>query len=123
MDTSSQSIPTSIPSLLADYLSPLSPQRSERLHKLHNLVIASYPDANLSLKYKMPTYEQGAGWVALANQKHYVSVYTCARVHIQPYLDKHPKTKCGTGCLNFRDNDDIVFEDLKPVLASAFSKK
>ena len=124
MDTTSslQPIPNSTSELLAEYVSLLSPKRSERIQKLHNLVVANYPDATLSMKYKMPTYEQGDGWVALASQKNYVSVYTCARAHIQPYLDRHPKAKCGTGCLNFRDSDDIVFEDLKPVLASALLK-
>lgn len=122
MDTRSQPVTPSIPTLLAEYISLLPPQRSARIHKLHNLIVANYPRTTLSLKYKMPTYEQGEGWVALASQKHYVSLYTCARQHIQPYLDRHPKAKCGTGCLNFRDNDDIVFEDLKPVLASALDK-
>ncbi|MFC6978758.1 DUF1801 domain-containing protein [Microbulbifer taiwanensis] len=101
---------------------PAPPQRSERLQSLHHFIVERYPRAQLSLKYKMPTYEVDKGWVAIANQKNYVSLYTCAREHIQPYIDSHPKVKCGTGCLNFRDGDEIAWADLEPVLASAFSK-
>ena len=111
-----------IPQLLAEYISLLSPQRSERIQVLHQFIVRSYPRAELTLKYKMPTYEMTGGWVSVANQKHYISVYSCAREHIQPYLDRHPETRCGTGCLNFRDSDTLVLHDLKPVLNSAFSK-
>lgn len=111
-----------LPEPVAEYTSPLPSQRSERLQSLHQFIVERYPQAQLSLKYKMPTYEVENGWVAIANQKNYVSLYTCAREHIQPYIDNHPKVKCGTGCLNFRDGDAIAWADLELVLASAFSK-
>lgn len=96
-----------LPQLLAEYISALPPERGERIAALHRIIVTQFPMAQLSLKYKMPTYEQGAGWVAIASQKHYVSLYTCERRHIQPYVDLHPEVKCGKGCLNFRDSDLI----------------
>ncbi|WP_051686993.1 DUF1801 domain-containing protein [Microbulbifer sp. HZ11] len=123
MDTPSQTASDTIPQLLAEYVSQLSTWRSERLQKLHNLIVANFPDTSLSMKYRMPTYALGDGWVALASQQSYLSLYTCAREHIQPYLDRHPSVKCGTGCLNFRDSDDIAFEDLRPVIASALKMR
>ncbi|WP_248216527.1 hypothetical protein [Microbulbifer sp. CAU 1566] len=71
-----------IPQLLAEYISLLPPKRSERIQALHN---------------------------DTASQKNYISLYTCytcytcAREYIQAYLNLHPKTRCGTGCLNFHD--------------------
>ncbi|WP_159435985.1 DUF1801 domain-containing protein [Microbulbifer donghaiensis] len=108
--------------MVIEYISLLPPQRSERIQALHQFIVKLFPKAQVSLKYKMPTYEVDSGWVAVASQKHYVSLYTCAREHIQSYIDIHPDTKCGTGCLNFRDSDEIAWADLKPVLSSAFSR-
>ncbi len=51
------------------------------------------PAANIRIKYGMPTFEMNSGWVAVANQKNYVSLYTCSPDHIAPYREKHPDAK------------------------------
>lgn len=71
----------------------------------------------------MPTFESDAGWIAIASQKHYLSVYTCARQHIEPYLALHPGTKSGTGCLNFPDRTEIDLIALDAVIDSALNAK
>ena len=78
-----------------------------------------YPKAVLSMKYKMPTFTQGDGWVAVANQKNYISLYTCSAEHLEGFKMKHPKIKTGKGCINFQDRDGIPLKDLKPVIKSA----
>ena len=75
------------------------------------------------MKYKMPTFELDGGWIAIANQKNYVSLYTCARQHIEPFLEKYPKIKAGAGCINFKDKDVFDLADLVPVIKSAMSNK
>ena len=82
-----------------------------------------FPEAKISMKYKMPTFEIGQNWVALANQKHYISVYTCAHEHISSFTEKHPEIKCGKGCLNFKDKDKFYFSDLKSVVSKALRMK
>ncbi|WP_237066112.1 iron chaperone [Microbulbifer guangxiensis] len=108
--------------LIDDYTCSLAPLRRERVEALHHFILTQYPDAQVSLQYRMPTYHHGKGWVSVASQRHHVSLYTCDRHHIQPYIDRHPDVKCGKGCLNFRDGDDIDWAALEPVLLSAFSK-
>ena len=71
------------------------------------------------MKYLMPTFETADGWIAVANQKNYISVYTCSTDKIAPYTTKHPKTKCGKGCLNFRDSQEIDFGALAEVIRLA----
>ncbi len=67
----------------------------------------------------MPTYEAGEGWVAAANQKNCISLYTCSAEHLESFKRKHPKIKTGKGCINFKDSDDIPINDLIPVIKSA----
>jgi len=71
------------------------------------------------MKYKMPSYEYKAGWVSVANQKHYISLYTCSAQHLLTFKQKHPTINTGKGCINFRDNDDIVLKDIRPFIRSA----
>ena len=65
-----------------------------------------------TMTYKMPTYRVGAGWVAIANQKHHVSLYTCGPHHIEDFKARYPGIKTGKGCINFRDKDELPVADL-----------
>ncbi len=95
------------------------PERSEMFRELFEL-IASFDDAvEVTMLYKMPTFQLRDGWVALANQKSYISLYTCDRRHIESYCTKHPEVKAGKGCLNFRNGDSLYKADLLEVVASA----
>ena len=75
------------------------------------------------MKYKMPTFERQNNWVALANQKNYISLYTCAAQHLEQFKTQHPNIKTGKGCINFRDTNEIPLYDLEEVIHSAMSMK
>ena len=55
------------------YFAAVPDDRKEIILRLHELIVGMYPDAEVDMSYKMPTYKAKEGWVALANQKHYVS--------------------------------------------------
>lgn len=108
---------------LDDYLARVPDRRSERFAALRELVRSLYPDARESMRYKIPTYErEQGGWVALANQKQYISFYTCSPEHIAPFKSLYPDIKTGKGCINFRDRDEFAIEDLAPVIRSAMEQ-
>lgn len=109
--------------LLDEYVSNVPENRLVRFNELLKNIQKWYPNAELTMKYKMPTFELGGNWIALANQKSYISVYTCGYYHIESYKKKHPETKTGKGCLNFRDKDKIIFNDLKDVVKSALTSQ
>ncbi len=108
---------------LEEYLSEVPWERKERFTELLYRIRAWLPETKLNMKYKMPTFEIGENWVSIANRKDYVSVYTCSLELIEPYLEKHPKTKHGKGCLNFRDKDEIDYENLRKVVEKAIKVK
>ena len=104
---------------LADYLAAMPQERRARVDTLRDLIRRLYPDAEESMDYKMPTFRQGEGWVAVANQKQYVSLYTCSAEHLAPFKQKHPKINTGKGCIRFRDRDELPLDDLEQVITSA----
>lgn len=101
------------------YFDKLPDERRRRLHFLHDAICTCFPDVSIDMRYKMPTYSRGEGWVAIANQKNYVSLYTCSVAHIEGFKKRHPEYKTGKGCINFRDKDEIPIEDVKAVVAHA----
>lgn len=91
------------------------------LSHLVALIQEQAPDAEASMKYKMPTFERAGHWVAVANQKHYVSLYTCQEEYIEEFRLKHPKVKTGKGCINFTRMDSIPYGDVVRVIDCALA--
>lgn len=106
---------------ITGYVANIPAQRIERFKAITALINLHFPKADLSMKYKMPTFEYENNWVAVANQKNYLSLYTCAAEHLGSFQKKYPKIKTGKGCINIKDNDDFIIEDLLPVIVSALT--
>ena len=104
---------------IENYINTIPQQRLERFLSIHDLILKLYPDATVDMSYRMPTYRVGEGWVALASQKNYISLYTCGESHLQSYKTKHPEQKTGKGCINFRARDQIHLDDLEAVIKHA----
>ena len=98
---------------------PLS--RKTKVKSLHVLITKAFPKAIVDMRYKMPTYQVGDGWVALANQKNYVSLYTCGYHHTESFKAKYPKIKMGKECINFKDNDPMPLKDIEAVVKHAIN--
>ena len=89
------------------------------VNELHQLILKIFPDATVDMRYKMPTYHHGDVWIALANQKHYVSLYTCSAYPLEIFKSKHPKIKTGKGCINFKPNNVLPLDDIQVVIERA----
>ena len=103
------------------YLASLPEDRKAVLMALHELVLATIPVAVVDMRYRMPTYHAGEGWVALANQKRYVSLYTCGANHLLSFRDKHPEINTGKGCIRLNPARPLPLEDLADVIRHAIS--
>jgi uncharacterized protein YdhG (YjbR/CyaY superfamily) len=103
------------------YIESIPRQRYSRFMSIHELIMQLYPDAAVDMSYRMPTYRIGGSWVAFANQKQYISLYTCSASHLESYKQKYPQQKTGKGCINFRDSDEIHYDDLERVIRHAIN--
>ncbi|MEX0289390.1 MAG: iron chaperone [Flavobacteriaceae bacterium] len=101
------------------YLDSVPDDRKARVLSLHEAIVDEFPDATVDMKYKMPTYSFNDGWVAIANQKNYVSLYTCGYHHISEFKEKYPKIKTGKGCINFKDSDLLPLDEIRQVVRHA----
>jgi len=101
------------------YLDAVPEKRKPLILKLHALILGLYPNAEVDLSCRMPTYKAKYGWVALANQKHHVSLYTCGAHHLASFKEKYPGVKTGKGCINLKDTDPFPVAALKQVVRHA----
>ena len=108
---------------LTEYIENVQENRRERFDGIMALIGRMYPKAELSMKYRMPTWELDDGWIALANQKQYISVYTCGEVHLAAFKALHPEVKTGKGCINIRNKDAFSLDDLAIVVSSAMENR
>lgn len=102
-----------------DYFDAVPDARKSAILSLHETILEEFPDAIVDLTYKMPTYRHQDGWVAIANQKNYISLYTCGYHHIKGFKDKHPNVKTGKGCINFKEKDMLPLDDIRDVVRHA----
>ncbi len=101
------------------YFDSVPEPRRRLVDELHRAITGLYPQVEIDMKYKMPTYRIGDAWVALANQKHYVSLYTCGYHHIALFKAKHPEIKTGKGCINFKVGAPLPIDDIQQVVKHA----
>ena len=110
---------TSDEQALEDYFDAVPADRKGVVERLHGLILGLYPDAQVDLSYRMPTYRVGDGWVALANQKHYVSLYTCGAEHLAEFRAAHPEIRTGKGCINFKPDAELPVVAIEQVIRHA----
>jgi uncharacterized protein YdhG (YjbR/CyaY superfamily) len=97
---------------IGSYLTNVPRQRRKRLETIRKAFLHSEPDVKESMRYKMPTFEKGQNWAAVANQKNYISVYFCSDEIIENIKRKHPGLSTGKVCVRIKDNQDIPINDL-----------
>lgn len=99
------------------------PENRKRIFgRLQSLISELYPESSLSMWWRMPTWKSEKGWVSLANQKNYVSLYTNGARNLSEFKAAHPEIKTGTGCINFREKDTIPEEAVKQVIRHAMEQ-
>ncbi len=103
------------------YIGGLPEVRRDRGGRLHELIVRLFPDAEVNMYYKMPTYRRGENVLAWGSQKKYLSVYTCSAEQIAQFKSQHPQVSTGSGCLKLRDRDKLPIEDLERVVANALA--
>lgn len=102
-----------------EYLEAVPADRKPLVERLHGLILDLFPEVDVDLSYRMPTYRFGEGWVALANQKRYVSLYTCGAHHLVEFKKAYPEIKTGKGCINFNPRDDFDDAIVREVIRHA----
>lgn len=117
-----------------EYLDMVPVDRKQDVLFLHDFIQKASKDFKPHFSYNMIGYgsfkyknykKEIIDWpiVALANQKHYISVYVCAldngKYLAEKFKDGLGKVSVGKSCIRFKKVSDLNLETLKKVLVLA----
>jgi hypothetical protein len=104
------------------YLATLPPERKSEIEKVWRAVRESMPEGYTEdIGEKFLSFKAGDDWyVALANQKNYISLYLMP-IYVFPELQAKldasgRKLKCGKSCINFKRAEDLPLETIADIL-------
>ena len=103
------------------YIDGIAPEHRPLFDRLHRLILAAHPDAEVVLSYQMPTYKVGGRRLHLAMWKHGLSIYGLKQDRDAGFILRHPelKTSKGTVQLSAEDAAGILDEELTDLVHAA----
>lgn len=117
-----------------EYIAMIDEPRRSDIKKLHAFIKKTVPALKPNIlagmigygtyRYKYASGREG-DWsvIALASQKHYISVYVCAVVDgeyiAEQYRKQLPKANIGKSCIRFKRLEDIDLKVLEEILRKA----
>jgi uncharacterized protein YdhG (YjbR/CyaY superfamily) len=105
-----------------DYFDQLEPGRKDALETLRGLIFEVDPEIKETMRYKMPTYELDEVVVAMASQKHYISVYLDVDL-VEKHKSELSHLNCGKSCVRFKAIDELPLDTVKVILQETLKKQ
>lgn len=93
------------------YIEQIPPAQRPLFDRLHAIILAAHPDAEVALAYDMPAYRVGKRRLNLGAWKHGVSVYGFRRDNDGGFLARHPRLSSGKATIRIRPSDGAAISD------------
>ena len=106
---------------LAAYIEGIPTAQRPLFDRLHTIVLAEHPDAEMALSYGMAGYRVGRRRLNLGVWKHGVSVYGWRNDRDGGFVARYPRLSSGKGTIRIspRDAEEISDEELRALLGGA----
>ena len=103
------------------YVEAIDPERRPLFDRLHGIVLATHPDAEVAIAYGMPAYRVGKRRLNLGVWKHGVSVYGWRGDRDGGFVERHPELSSGKGTIRIKlkDAEQISDDELRGLLGGA----
>ncbi len=104
-----------------NYIDAIGPEQRPLFERLHGIVLAAHPEAEVALSYGMPAYRVGARRLNIGVWKHGVSVYGWRADRDGGFVARHPTLSSGKGTIRIRpgDAEAISDDELRALLGGA----
>ena len=106
---------------ISEYIAAAPPKHRALFERLHEIVVATHPEAKEDFAYKMPTYRVGKRRLNIGVWQHGISVYGWRRDNDGGFAERHPELLSGKSTIRLRpaDADVLSDEELRGLLAGA----
>ena len=99
-----------------DYIAGAAPDRQDDLKALRALIHKAVPGIKETMQYNMPTFMTSDVVCALASQKQYMALYTCAPEVMDKYQKDMAHLNNGKGCIRFKKFDQLPLAAITRIL-------
>jgi uncharacterized protein YdhG (YjbR/CyaY superfamily) len=103
------------------YIDAIPPGHRPLFDRMHQLILAAYPDVAVVLSYGMPTYKNAGRRLYLGAWKHGVSMYGWREGRDADFIARHPELRTSKGTIQLRPEDaaQIPDDELRGLVRSA----
>lgn len=98
-----------------EYISQFSPEISERLRAIREVIHQGAPDAKEKISWAMPTFELYGNMIHFAAFKNHIGIYPGAS-GVEVFKDKLIDYKTSKGAIQLPNNKPIPFELIKEIV-------
>jgi hypothetical protein len=88
-----------------DYVDAVPAEHRALFDRVHGLILATRPDASVSISYGIPTYRTGRRRLYLGAWQHGVSLYGWGQDRDGGFGARHPELVTGKGTIRLRPED------------------
>ncbi len=107
---------------IEEYLNQVDPKRQEVLFKIRTLIFQEVPNIVETMKYRMPTYQLDEVVLAMASQKHYMSLYMDTEL-VAKYRYELSHLNCGKSCIRFKNLEELPLETIRRIIKETVKKQ
>lgn len=93
------------------YVDAIDPAHRPLFDRVHALILDVYPEADVTLSYKMPTYTVGPRRIHVGVWRHGVSLYGWGQDRIGAFTARHPHLHTSKGTIQLRPDDAAAVSD------------
>lgn len=105
-----------------NYLSQLAPERQAMFLKIQELIREEIPEVEETMRYNMPTFELDEVVLAVASQKHYMSLYMDTEL-VAKYGEALGHLNCGKSCVRFKKLDELPLGTVRQIIRETVEKQ
>jgi uncharacterized protein YdhG (YjbR/CyaY superfamily) len=94
-----------------EYIEAITPEHRPLFDRINRLVFGLYPEAEVVLSYKMPTYKVGRKRLYVGVWKHGLSFYGWEKDRAAGFTARHPELVNQKGTIQLRPGDAAKISD------------
>ncbi len=93
------------------YIDGIDPAHRPLFDRVHRLIMAAHPDAEVVLSYEIPTYKVGRRRLYVGAWQHGISIYGWKQGDDGGFTNRHPELKTSKGTIRLRPQDAAAITD------------
>jgi len=106
-----------------DYIDGIDQVNRPLFDRVHQLILAAYPDVAVVMSYRIPTYRVGRRRLHVGAWQHGVSIYGWPQGSEAGFIARHPTMRTSKGTIRLRPRDaaDVSDDELLELVRAALA--